>query len=104
MRHVDRNNAFGGTASGAIFVAFNSLVTWSAKNVCGIPRLAAYCDDSFAVQPADNMAFYAPYQMELPLNQKILLELWEFLGIPFKQSKQIFGSPLTVIGINVDAN
>ena len=31
--HVDRNLAFGSSASAAIFIAFNSLVTWIALNV-----------------------------------------------------------------------
>ena len=104
LRHIDRNNAFGGSASGAIFVAFNSLVTWIAKYVYQIPYLAIYCDDSFAPQPSDDLVFYPPFATSIPRNQKILLDLWESLGIPFKQKKQVFGSPLTVIGINVDAN
>jgi hypothetical protein len=104
MRHIDRNNAFGGTASGAIFVAFNSLVTWLAKNSFGIQHIAAYCDDSFGVQAADDVVFYLPYQRHLPRNQTVLLDLWTRLGIPFKEKKQTFGSPLTVIGIDVDAN
>ena len=104
LRYIDRNNAFGGSASGAIFVAFNSLVTWIAKNVFHIPYLAIYCDDSFAPQSSDDLVFYPPFNTSIPRNQKILLDLWDSLGIPFKQKKQVFGSPLTVIGINVDAN
>ena len=34
----------------------------------------------------------------------MLLNLWTELGIPFKEKKQVFGSPLMVIGIDVDPN
>ena len=33
-----------------------------------------------------------------------MLELWGELGIPFKQKKQLSGSPLTIIGIDLDPN
>jgi hypothetical protein len=32
------------------------------------------------------------------------LELWDDLGIPHKEKKQVFGSPLTIIGFDVDPN
>ena len=38
------------------------------------------------------------------MEQVILMNLWDELGIPHKQHKQIHGSPIPVIGINVDAN
>ena len=41
---------------------------------------------------------YAPYGVALPKHQKRLLDLWN------KQAKQVRGSPLLVIGIDVDAN
>jgi hypothetical protein len=40
----------------------------------------------------------------LQRSQAALLELWDELGIPHKERKQIFGSPLTIIGFNVDPN
>ena len=33
QRHVDCRNCFGGKASGSLFISFNALVTWIAKNV-----------------------------------------------------------------------
>ena len=38
----------------------------------------------------------------MPEDQVALLNLWTELGIPFKEEKQIFGTLLTVIGIEVD--
>ncbi|KJA30250.1 hypothetical protein HYPSUDRAFT_121749, partial [Hypholoma sublateritium FD-334 SS-4] len=45
-----------------------------------------------------------PYDKEFPRDQAALLELWDVLGIPHKEKKQVFGSPLPVIGISVDPN
>ena len=40
----------------------------------------------------------------MPKNQINLLKLWTDLNIPFKEKKQVFGSPLTIIGIDIDPN
>ena len=103
-RHVDRRNCFGGKGSGSLFIAFNSLVTWIGKNVCRIPALGTYCDDSFGVELARNVTYYEPYSRIMPSSQVTLLKLWDRLGIPHKEKKQVFGSNLTIIGIDVDAN
>ena len=102
--HVDRNNAFGGRASGCNWIAFMALVSWIAKKKRNIELLGTYSDDSFGPDHADNIAFYTPYRKFMPRNQVKLLELWDELNIPHKEKKQVFGSSLTVIGIEVDAN
>jgi hypothetical protein len=104
QRHVDRRNCFGGKASGSLFIAFNALVTWIAKNEFGISNLASYCDDSFGVELMSNFTLYAPYGRALPSSQASLLTLWDRLRIPHKEHKQVFGEDLTIIGIDVDAN
>jgi hypothetical protein len=103
-RHVDRRNCFGGKASGSLFIAFNALVTWIGKNMYEIRDLASYSDDSFGVELARNLTFYEPYNRSLPTSQATLLTLWDHLGIPHKEKKQVHGSTLTIIGIHVDAN
>ena len=40
----------------------------------------------------------------MPKDQIDLMNLWTDLNIPFKEKKQLFGSPLTIIGIDVDPN
>lgn len=42
QRHVDRNVAFGSSSSCGIFISFNSLVAWIAKNVKKLPYLNDY--------------------------------------------------------------
>ncbi|RXW18702.1 hypothetical protein EST38_g7150 [Candolleomyces aberdarensis] len=104
-RHVDRRNTFGGRASGALWIAFMALVTWIAINERSIANLiGAYVDDSFGFDDESDQLFYCPYSAFLPRSQVQLLELWDELGIPHKEKKQVSGSPLTIIGLNVDPN
>ena len=104
QRHVDRRNCFGGKGSGSLFIAFNSLVSWIGKNEYKITDLGTYSDDSFGVEFSRNVTLYEPYNQVMPTNQVTLLSLWDRLGIPHKEKKQVFGSKLTIIGIEVDAN
>ena len=104
LRYIDCNLAFGSSASPAIFIAFNSLVAWIAKYVKGFNYLATYVDDSFGCDMAGKSLYYEPYQCFMPAHQTQLLNLWDELGIPHKKRKQVSGSPLTIIGIEVDPN
>ena len=96
--------SFGGKALGSLFIAINALITWIAKSECGIQDLATYCDDSFGVELMRNLTFYAPYGRDFPSAQALLLALWDQLGVPHKEKKQVFGTRLTIIGIDVDAD
>lgn len=104
QRHVDRRNCFGGKGSGSLFIGVNGLVTWIGRNECDIPDLLSYSDDSFGVELARNITYYEPYERSMPSSQTTLLTLWDRLGIPHKEKKQLSGSNLTIIGIDVDAN
>ena len=103
-RYVDHNLCFGSSASPGIFISFNSLVGWIAMNVKGIEFFFEYMDDSSGCNLLGDTLFYEPYGKYFPSSQTRLLLLWDELGIPHKPHKQVFGSPLTIIGIDVDAN
>jgi hypothetical protein len=102
-RHVDRANVFGGCASQCIFHAFMSLVIWLAIFVRLIQAFI-YIDDSFSFARVSDMSYYVKYRKMLPSKMVSLLLLWDELGIPHEERKQIFGSPLPVIGFDVDPN
>ena len=104
QRYVDRNLAFGSSASCGIFISFNSLVAWIAKYEKHLEYLADYVDDSSGCDLAGDTLFYEPYKKQMPRHQTILLRLWDELGIPHKPHKQLFGSPLVIIGIEVNPN
>lgn len=81
-----------------------SLVSWIAKKKRGIDLLATYLDDSFGPEHAHNVTWYQPYRKFMPSNQAKILQLWDEINLPHKEKKQVSGSILTVIGIEVDAN
>ncbi|KAG2359791.1 hypothetical protein BDR07DRAFT_1291397 [Suillus spraguei] len=62
-----------------------------------------YVNDSFSYAEAQDQIFYDKYQKLLPHNMVQLLQLWDVLGIPHEEWKQVFGSPLPVIGFDIDA-
>ncbi|PPQ92713.1 hypothetical protein CVT25_014020 [Psilocybe cyanescens] len=104
MRHVDRRTCFGGKGSGSDFIAVNGCVTWGAKYKRNIEWITTYCDDSFGPERASKMLFYAPYNKYMPRNQVKLLQLWDEIGLPHKEKKQISGTVIDIIGFEVDAN
>ena len=69
-----------------------------------IQDLFAYVDDAFLWEFSDRITFYPPYQKTLPTKQAQLLSLFDELGVPHDEHKQVFGSPLQIIGFEVDPN
>jgi hypothetical protein len=104
LRYIDRNNPFGNSSSAAIFISFNSLVAWIAKNRRGIRNLATYIDDSSGFDYEDDLLLYEPYNTSFPRHQTLLLQLWDDLSIPHKPKKQVFGYVIPVISIDIDPN
>ncbi|TFY78173.1 hypothetical protein EWM64_g5842 [Hericium alpestre] len=103
-RMVDRANVFGRCRSGNIWCAFMSLVLWIAVYIKSLVDMLAYSDDTFSWEFADEITWYEPYQCMFPTKQAHLLLLWDELHIPHNCLKQINGSPLNIIGFDVDAN
>ncbi|KAG2116906.1 hypothetical protein BD769DRAFT_1313785, partial [Suillus cothurnatus] len=60
-----------------------------------------YVDDSFSFAKAGDLSYYVKYHKVLPTAMVKLLLLWDELGIPHEERKQIFGSPLAVIGFDL---
>jgi hypothetical protein len=102
--YIDHNLAFGSSGSPGIFISFNSLVAWIAKHIKGIEYISRYVDDSSGCNLFGNVAHYYPYDANLLSDQFKLLLLWDKLSISYKHHKQVHGSPLTIIGIQVDPN
>ena len=80
------------------------IVLWIAINVKHILDLLAYVDDTFSWEFADNLLWYELYACHFPAKQALLLQLWDELGIPHKQSKQVFGLRLTIVSLDVDTD
>ena len=102
--YIDRACCFGCSASFAIFASVNSLVTWVAKNRRSVNPLITYVDDSSGAAIEGDVEFYTPHDAFIPTPQFSLLSLWDEIGVPHKPKKQLHGSTLTIIGIEVDPN
>ena len=102
--HVDRNNNFGNCSTGGLWGAFMGVILWIAIHIKQILDLLAYVDDTFSWEFANNQLWYQPYACSFPAKQTHLLELWDELSIPHEHMKQLFGSQLTIVGLNVDTN
>ncbi|KAJ3846154.1 hypothetical protein EV368DRAFT_53170, partial [Lentinula lateritia] len=63
-----------------------------------------FMDDCFSIALGGDVEVYEPYDQTLPREQVKLLQLWDFLGIPHKQPKQVWSETLTIIGFLVDPN
>ncbi|EJD38882.1 hypothetical protein AURDEDRAFT_71699, partial [Auricularia subglabra TFB-10046 SS5] len=81
-----------------------ALVLYVAVYVRNIDSLLIYVDDSFSFDDLTNLVLYEPYNVMLPLKQCRLLCLWDEIGIPHSADKQVHGSPLRIIGLEVDPN
>ncbi|KIM37659.1 hypothetical protein M413DRAFT_41449, partial [Hebeloma cylindrosporum] len=66
--------------------------------------LFAYVDDVFTFDLASEVSWYEPYKKFMPTKQAKLLSLWDELGVPHSESKQVSGPVLTIIGFVVDVN
>ena len=104
QRHVDRCNNLGNRGGGWNWDAFASLVNWIATKKKNIPGLLGYVDDNFGWEFAGNTKYYRPYKKHLPAKQTRLLKLWDELGIPHDEEKQLSGPCLPILGYEVDAN
>jgi hypothetical protein len=104
MRNVDRCNIWGGRSAGHIFCSFMGLVLWIAIKIKKLDDLFAYVDDTFSWDFDGNLDLYEPYQAFIPEKQCRLLTLWDELGIPHEESKQVNGQSLRIIGFEVDVS
>ena len=81
-----------------------SLVIWIAVMKYLIQLLYIYVDDSFSAQKRGERLFYKRYHKYLPSNLTRLLQLWDFIGLPHEEHKQVFGDVLPIIGFEADPN
>ena len=102
--HIDRCNTFGNRAGGWNWDSVISLANWIAIEKKGISGLLGYVDDIYGWEFAGRKKYYKPYKKNLPTKQTQLLELWDELGIPHSEDKQLSGPTLPILGYEVDPN
>ncbi|KIL58037.1 hypothetical protein M378DRAFT_52794, partial [Amanita muscaria Koide BX008] len=104
QRFVDRCNNFGNRGAQKLWVAVMALVIWIAIYVRRLQHLKLYTDDTYSFDLLDNLERYEPYERLMPRKQVDLLHLWDEIGIPHDNAKQVWGETLTIIGFQVDPN
>ena len=102
--HIDRCNSFGNRGGGWNWDRFISLVNWIAIEKKGVSDLLGYVDDNFGWEFEGRTEYYKPYKKRMPTKQVQLLKLWDELGIPHEEDKQLSGPSLPILGYDVDAN
>jgi hypothetical protein len=81
-----------------------SLVIWIAIFKVLIRFLYIYVDDSFSFDDKRDLELYAPYKKVLPGSLVKLLRLWDSIGLPHEERKQVYGPELPIISFDVDPN
>ena len=81
-----------------------SLVLWIVIFKLFLANAFLYVDDCFGFASESSLEHYAPYSKLLPRPLAVILRLWDFLGIPHEEKKQLFDLILPVIGFDVDPN
>ncbi|KAJ7125748.1 hypothetical protein C8R43DRAFT_1135075 [Mycena crocata] len=104
QRNVDWCSTFGNCGSPRIWASVMGLVIWIALFVKTLTDVFCYVDDTFGWELKSNLTYYPPYKKHIPTKQAQLLFLWDFLGIPHKEKKQLHGTSLPIIGFEVDPN
>ena len=61
-------------------------------------------DDNFGWEFANKKEYYEPYKKHMPTKQVRLLRLWDEIGLPHDEEKQLSGPSLQILGYDVDAN
>ena len=72
--------------------------------VKGIPHLKCYIDDNCSFALLGDVKYYPKYKRYFPTDQTKLLELWDELGLPHEEKKQIYGPIIPFIGFDIDPN
>jgi hypothetical protein len=74
------------------------------QHVKHIENLKCYIDDNCSFARLNDTKYYRPYNKYFPTDQTKLLELWDEIGLPHEEWKQIYGPIIPFIGFDVDPN
>jgi hypothetical protein len=104
QRNVDWCSTFGNKGSPRIWASVMGLVIWIAIFIKLLVDIFCYVDDTYGWEIEGRLLYYPPYMKKLPTKQAQLLFLWDYLGIPHKEKKQLHGTSLPIIGFEIDPN
>lgn len=100
--YADRCANFGSAASPKLWCSVFSLALWIAVNVLGVRRINNLMDDTWGIAHSNSITTYKDNQM--PLDQALLLLLFDTIKMPWEWKKQLAAPQLEIIGHQVDAS
>lgn len=100
--YADRCSNFGSAASPKIWCSVFSLVLWIAVHKLGVKRINNLMDDTWGVAHSDSITSFKG--MDIPLDQALLLLLFDTINMPWEWKKQLAGPQLEIIGHFVNAS
>ena len=101
---INRNNTFGGGASGRCWWCLMSLILWVARAHFHCDNLFDYVDDVFSAAFVDSLTLYPRYDQLMPAPQVRFLSCLDTLDVPHDLAKQLWDYTLTVTGLLIDGN
>jgi len=78
------------------------LISWISIYVYMIEDLLHYMDNAFLYDMDPVLTIYPPPHTHYPSKQCRLLTLWDDIGLPHEQHKQVFGQCIEIIGFFVN--
>ena len=95
---IDQSNASGNPLGGGgwNWDRYISLVNWIGgfgTQKKAVSHLLHEVDDNFGWEFEGKTSYYEPYKKHMPTKQVRLLRLWDELGIPHDEEKQVSGRP-----------
>src|SRR5882724_8127488 len=85
-----------------IWCTFMGLVAWIGIYIYMIEYLLHYMDNAFLDDTDPVLKFYPPNDTHYPSKQCHLLTLWDDIGLPHEQCKQVFSQCIEIIGFLVN--
>jgi hypothetical protein len=98
------HNCFDCRSSYYVYLAFILLVCWIAEWVKHIKHFKCYIDDNCSFSQVGDVKYYPPYSKYFLSNWTKLLELWDKIGLPHEERKQIYSPIVLFISFDVDSN
>ena len=99
--HIIWRLVFGNRGSPKIWCAVSGLICWISVVRLELEGTEVYMDDYFGWDFSDNLITF--HNAQRPRKQVQLLILWEHIGCPYDDKKQLSGCPLPIIGFWVDS-
>ena len=77
---------------------------WIAEHVKEIKHLKCYINDNCSFTCLGDVKYYPPYKHYFLTDQIKLLQLWDEIGLPHDERKQIYRLVIPFIGFDIDLN